>query len=221
MSLASWAWAEAGLSAPALTTATVGLSSGLIALIAVLACLEHEARTGAKPETRVLALAYLPLLVPQVSFLYGLQVVFVRLGLDATLTGLVWSHLVFVLPYVVLMLREPYLALDPRYLAAGRALGATPARSFWRVRLPLLRRPILVALAVGFSVSVAQYLPTLVIGGGRLPTLTTEALGLALGGDRRLAAIAALLLATPPLLALAAALAVRSPRLGRDERQAD
>ena len=79
----------------------------------------------------------------------------------------------------------------------------------------------LVALAVGFSVSVAQYLPTLVIGGGRLPTLTTEALGLALGGDRRLAAIAALLLATPPLLALAAALAVRSPRLGRDERQAD
>ena len=67
-----------------------------------------------KPETRVLALAYLPLLVPQISFLFGLQVLFVRLGLDATLIGLVWSHLVFVLPYVVLMLRGPYLALDPR-----------------------------------------------------------------------------------------------------------
>jgi putative thiamine transport system permease protein len=78
-----------------------------------------------------------------------------------------------------------------------------------------------VALAVGFSVSVAQYLPTLVIGAGRLPTLTTEALGLALGGDRRLAAVAALLLAALPLLALAAALAVRSPRLGRHERQGD
>ena len=61
---------------------------------------------------------------------------------------------------------------------------------------------------MGFSVSVAQYLPTLFIGAGRFPTLTTEALALALGGDRRLAAVAALLLAALPLLALAAALAV-------------
>lgn len=220
LTLASWAWAGQGLRGPILTTLAVGVVAAVIALIAVIACLEHETRTGAKPETRVLALAYLPLLVPQVSFLFGLQVLFVHLGLDATPAGLVWSHLVFVLPYVVLMLRAPYLTLDPRYLAASRVLGGTPARSFWRVRLPLLRRPILVALAVGFSVSVAQYLPTVIIGAGRLPTLTTEALGLALGGDRRLAAVAALLLAVLPLLALAAALAVRSPRLGRHERQA-
>ena len=83
------------------------------------------------------------------------------------------------------------------------------------MRLPLLRRPMLVALAVGFSVSVAQYLPTVFVGAGRFPTLTTEALALALAGDRRLAAVAALLLAVLPLLALAAALAVPSPRLAR------
>ena len=86
------------------------------------------------------------------------------------------------------------------------------------MRLPLLRRPILVAIAVGFTVSVAQYLPTVFVGAGRFPTLTTEALGLAVGGDRRLAAVAGLLLALLPLLALAAALAVPSPRLGRDHR---
>jgi putative thiamine transport system permease protein len=208
LSLASWAWAVHGLGSAAASTLAVGGVSALIALIAVIACLEHETRTGARREARVMALAYLPLLVPQIGFLFGLQVLFARLGLDATLTGLVWSHLVFVLPYVVLMLREPYLALDPRYLAASRTLGSTPARTFWRVRLPLLRRPILVSLAVGFSVSVAQYL---------FPTLTTEALALALGGDRRLAAVAALLLAALPLLALGTALAVRSPRLGRQQ----
>ena len=139
------------------------------ALAAVVACLEHEARSGQRPESRVLALTYLPLLVPQIGFLFGLQVLFVRLGLDATLTGLAWSHLVFVLPYTLLMLRGPYLAFDPRWLATGRTLGSGPNRLFWRVRLPLLRRPILVALAVGFSVSVAQYLPTLFIGAGRHP----------------------------------------------------
>ena len=188
-----------------------------MALAAVLACLEHEARAGPRPENRVLALVYLPLLVPQIGFLFGLQVLFVRLGLDATLLGLAWSHLVFVLPYTVLMLRGPYLAFDPRWLAAGSTLGRSPAQLFWRVRLPLLRRPILVALAVGFSVSVAQYLPTLFIGAGRFPTLTTEALALAVGGDRRIAAVAALLLAALPLLALAAALAVPSARLGHRE----
>ena len=67
-------------------------------------------------------------------------------------------HLVFVLPYTVLMLRGPYLAFAPRWLAVGRSLGRGPAELFVRVRLPLMRRPILVALAVGFSVSVAQYL---------------------------------------------------------------
>jgi putative thiamine transport system permease protein len=58
------------------------------------------------------------------------------------------------------------------------------------------------------------------VGAGRFPTLATEALGLALGGDRRVAAVAALVLALPPLLALAAALAVPSPRLGCHDRQA-
>ena len=43
----------------------------------------------------------------------------------------------------------------------------------------MLLRPLLIALAVGFAVSVAQYLPTLFAGGGRFSTLTTEALSLA------------------------------------------
>ena len=214
LSLESWDWATSGLWRSAGTSLVVGVLAALLALVAVLACVEREARIGPRPESRVLALAYLPLLLPQISFLFGLQVLFVRLDLDATLAGLIWSHLIFVLPYTVLMLRGPYLAFDPRWLAASSSLGGSPARSFWRVRLPLLRRPVLVALAVGFSVSVAQYLPTVFAGAGRFPTLTTEALALALAGDRRLAAVAALLLALLPLLALAAALAVPSPRLG-------
>ena len=41
-------------------------------------------------------------------------------------------------------------------------------------------------MAVGFAVSVAQFLPTLFAGGGRLATLATETLSLAGGGDRRI-----------------------------------
>lgn len=220
LTAASWSWAATGLAGPAATTLLLGLLASLVALALALACLEAEVRRGPAPEARVLALVYLPLLLPQIGFLFGLQVLFARAGLDGTFAGLLWAHLVFVLPYAVLVLREPYLALSPRWAAAGAALGCCPGRVFWRVRLPLLRRPVAVAAAVGFSVSVAQYLPTVFAGAGRWPTLTTEVLALAAGGDRRVAAAGALLLALPPLLAFAAALAVPSPRLGRDHGRA-
>ena len=65
------------------------------------------------------------------------------------------------------------------------ALGSSADGILWRVRLPMLLRPVLTALAVGVAVSVGQYLPTLLIGGGRVATITTEAVALASGGDRR------------------------------------
>src|SRR3546814_8869083 len=73
---------------------------------------------------------------------------------------MVWSHLLFVLPYVFLTLGDPFRALDARYARTALCLGARPNRVFWQVKLPMLLRPVLLALAVGFAVSVTQYLPT-------------------------------------------------------------
>ena len=53
------------------------------------------------------------------------------------------------------------------------------------MKLPMLLRPMATAAAIGFAVSVAQYLPTLFIGAGRVATLTTEAVTLSSGADRR------------------------------------
>jgi len=46
-----------------------------------------------------------------------------------------------------------------------------------------LVRPALLAFATGFSVSMAQYIPTLWPGAGRFATLTTEAVALSSGGS--------------------------------------
>jgi putative thiamine transport system permease protein len=73
--------------------------------------------------------------------------------------------------------------------------------------VPLLLRPICIALAVGFAVSVAQYLPTLFAGGGRYATLTTEAVALSAGADRRVIGVYASAQALMPLLPFALALA--------------
>lgn len=203
----------AGLGGPALVTLLAGLASTAVALLLVLGCLEHERRAGVSPGARGMWLLYLPLLVPQIGFLFGIQVLLIALDLDGGWVALVWSHLLFVIPYVFLVLADPYRALDDRYERAARCLGASPVRVFLRVRLPLLARPIAVAAAIGLSVSVAQYLPTLFAGAGRLPTLTTEAVALASGGDRRAAAVAALAQMLLPLAGFALALAASRRRI--------
>jgi putative thiamine transport system permease protein len=165
-------------------TLSLGLGSALVALMLVIACLEQECHSGLRPSQRVLWLLYLPLLIPQVAFLFGLQVLLIRLRLDGHWFALLWSHLIFVLPYVFLSLADAYRAWDERYARSARCLGANALRVWFKIKLPMLLRPLLIATAVGFAVSVAQYLPTLFAGAGRYPTLTTEAVALSAGGNR-------------------------------------
>ena len=149
---------------------------------------------------------YVPLLVPQIAFLFGSQVALVRGGLDGTLGAVIWAHLLFVFPYVFLSLADPWRSFDPRYARTAAALGAGPLAIFWRVKLPMLLKPVLVALAVGFGVSAGQYLPTLFAGAGRIATLTTEAVTLSSGGDRRVVGLYTLLAAFLPWLFYGAAI---------------
>jgi putative thiamine transport system permease protein len=204
--LGNWAAASLGLGAVLETSLLLGLASTAIALALSLGCLENERRHGLHPTARVLWLIYLPLLVPQISFLFGTAALDAWLGIDGTLLALIWSHLLFVLPYVFLMLADPYRGLDERYARTGFCLGAGRARVFFGLTLPLLLRPILAAAAVGFSVSLSLYLPTLFAGAGRFETLATEAVALATGGDRRLAGVFGFLQAALPLAGFAVAL---------------
>mgnify|MGYP001828904457 CR=1 FL=1 len=206
LSGATWRAAWPGLAQAASATALIGLASVALALALVLGCLEAERRGAGRPPQAAIWLLYLPLLVPQIAFLFGLQMLAVGAGLDGRLTGVVLAHLVFVLPYVYLSLAEPWRALDPRFDAVAASLGASEPRIFWRVRLPLLLAPVLTAAAVGFAVSAGLYLPTLLVGAGRVTTLTTEAVAQAAGGDRRLIGVWALSQALMPFAGFTLAL---------------
>lgn len=207
-SLANWMRRLDGLAGPALTTLAVGVLATGIALALVVGCLENESRSRHRAGPRALWLLYLPLLVPQVAFLFGAQVLLVRLGFDGALTAVVWAHLVFVLPYLFLSLADPWRAFDPRYARSAASLGASPARTLFAVKLPILLKPVLIACAVAFAVSVGQYLATLFAGNGRVATLTTEAVTLAAGADRRVIGAYAVAQAAFPLLAYVAAVAI-------------
>ena len=199
----TWAQAAPGLWQAGLTTAGLGLGAAAMALVLTLGCLEAEHRFALTASRSGLIL-WLPLLVPQIAFLPGLHALALATGTGG-LSATMAAHLVFALPYAFLSLAPAFRAFDPRIAPLAASLGAGPDRIFWTLRLPMLARPVLTAFAVAFAVSVGQYLPTLLLGGGRIETLTTEAVALSSGGNRRVIGAYALLQMALPALAFALA----------------
>lgn len=173
-----------------ITTIALAGSSSALALLLAIGLLWQE---GLRPGRLLQPLLYLPLLVPQLCFVFGLQILGLVLGFGSSFALLLLAHLIFVLPYVVLSLSQPWQAFDRRYERVAAGLGKTRLTILLRIRLPMLTRACLTAFAVGFAVSAGLYLPTLLIGAGRIVTITTEAVALSSGGDRRIIGVYALL----------------------------
>ncbi|BDH46200.1 thiamine ABC transporter permease [Salmonella enterica subsp. enterica serovar Choleraesuis] len=149
---------------------------------------------------RGLWLLWLPLLLPAQPLILGQHRVLSWFGGSHSLLAVGWSHLLWAVPYMAFIVAPAWRKRDRRQETIGLSLGCP----LWRVQLclmlPQLARPLLAAFAVGFSVSIAQYLPGLFIGAGRVPTLTSEAVALSSGGDERLLAVHSLLQLALPLL---------------------
>ncbi|WP_240534952.1 ABC transporter permease [Notoacmeibacter marinus] len=214
--LRSWRTAWPRLGGPLATTLIAAFASAFIGMVLVV--LRLATRPVGRPAS-VLSqgVMWLPLLLPQVGFLFGLQFLAIRTGTDGSYAALILSHLIFVLPYLMITMQDAWAAFDPRYERVATALGASRLRAFFRVRLPMMMNALLAAFAIGFAVSVGQYLSTVLIGAGRLPTLTTEAVALAAGDNRRTIAVYALLQTLPPLILFAIA-AILPALLWRNRR---
>ncbi|WP_424982309.1 ABC transporter permease [Maritalea sp. S77] len=208
MDLMRWVDNASNLWGPVFNAIKIGLAAALISLMQTLICLENETRHNIRLTQNALRLIYLPLIVPQIAFIFGISILLLRFGIDGSFWPVTIMHMVFVFPYMYLALEASFHNLDPRYMQTATALGKSQNRIFFQIKLPMLLKPILTALALGFAISVAQYLPTLLVGAGRVPTITTEAVALASGGDRRLIGIYALVQTLLPAIGFALALAL-------------
>ncbi len=183
----SWeAWQSvAGSSRSIGITLALAMLSSLIGLIWAVAWLEIA---PPRWDAALRKLLYLPLLLPGVLWVVGLHRLALQLQLTGSFAGVLLAHVLAVLPYSLIALSPAYLGFDPRYAQISAALGKSRWQFLIQVKWPLLRQSLLATLAVGFAVSVAQYLPTLYVGEGRYVTVTTEAVNLASGGQRSLVA---------------------------------
>lgn len=148
------------------------------------------------------AAAFLPVLLPPIALATALQYAVLRLQLGGTTLGVLLAHAVPATGYATVYLLGVCLAFDTRIEDEARTLGAGPFALFRRVTLPLFRRPLLEAFALGWLISWAQVPLTLLVGGGAVRSLTVETFAYVQAGQDRFAAAGALLLVGPALLVL-------------------
>lgn len=211
------AWGSVWQSAQAIsTTVSVGLASTLLCLVWSVVWLELAPK---HVDRWVRPVLYLPLVLPGVLWVVGVYGLVLQWRWEGRWIGLLLAHGTMVLPYVMLALTPAYQGFDARYAHLSASLGHSRWHFLRRVKWPLLKRSLLTAAAVGFAVSVAQYLPTLYVGAGRWNTVTTEAVTLAAGAQRSLtSAYAWLQLALPALGFMLAAWAGRPRRFLSTDR---
>lgn len=208
--LTAQAWQSVWASADTVgTTLGLALGSCVLALVWCVAWLELSPRAW---DQALRPLLYLPLVLPAVLWVVGLYSLALHWRLEGQWLGLLLAHTVMVLPYVLLALSPAYLGFDPRAASLSASLGHGRAAFLWRVKWPLLRRSLAASAAVGFAVSITQYLPTLYIGAGRFATVTTEAVTLASGAQRSLTSAYAGLQFLLPALAFGLAAWIGRPR---------
>lgn len=181
---------------------TLGLASTSLSLILVICLLELGGRFPLNWLLLPLFIPVLPLVVGQYQLLQSLEI-------GPSWVAVFWSHLVFVIPYTFLVMQSAYQRLDTDLLLTARTLGKGRWGLLLAVKVPLMIKPIFAALALGFTVSLAQYLPTQFMGAGRIETLTTETVSLFSGGDKRMLGAQASLLLIQALAVYM--LAVRMP----------
>jgi len=153
--LKHWAKGIIASQDPVITTVITGLVTSFIALVLTIGCLEHEVMAKKKSFKNfnhyIKYFLYLPLMIPQITFMAGIQLLLVIFNLDGYWIILVWSHLLFVLPYTFISLGQTYLTFDSRFFDQAQILKRSYFKALFSVKLPLLMHPILFAFAIGFE----------------------------------------------------------------------
>jgi molybdate transport system permease protein len=95
---------------------------------------------------------------PAFEAVFGARLVFTK-------AGVVVAAAIGSLPFVVKGARAALEGVDPVLVRAARTLGATPARAFYTVQLPLASAGIVAGLILGFARALGDFGLTLMVGG--------------------------------------------------------
>lgn len=102
-----------------------------------------------------------PILVPEVVLAVALLLFLRWLELPKNFFMLLLGHVIFTLPFVVLVVQARLTGIRRDYEEAAMSLGANPLQTFFQVTLPLLLPAVLAGLLFAFTISFDDVTGTL------------------------------------------------------------
>lgn len=172
-------------------------------------------RDGWAAALKMLALS--PMIVPVILIAVASYFFLAPLGLTGSYTGLVLTHAVIAVPFVVIPVLTALELQDPHLARAAAACGATPAATFWRVTLPGIRPAMASGALFAFAASFDDVVIALFIAGAQQRTLPQEMFsGLRDSITPAMLAVATLMIGVSTALYLAVAGVQRRGRVALD-----
>jgi multiple sugar transport system permease protein len=136
------AFIQKGFARNLLNSAIVATTAMTIAMAVGVPAGYALSRTATRGSTILLFVMLAARLMPVVVLAVPLFVIMANLGLVGTYAGPVVAHLTFLVPFVVWMMRGFFLAVPKELDEAAIMDGATRARYFFTLLLPMTRGPL-------------------------------------------------------------------------------
>lgn len=143
----------------------VGLATAVITTVLGTLTALALIRMSKRSRKIVEALNFAPIGLPGLFLGISLVVLFAQIGLERSLVTVTIAHVLFTLPFFVEAMRSRITYFDHSVEEAARDLGASPARVFWKVTIPILSPTIVGGAILTFALSFDEFIITVFVSG--------------------------------------------------------
>lgn len=156
----------------------VGLVTAAVATgLGTLAALALARPWGFHGRPLFTALVYAPMVMPEVITGLSLLLLFVAVDLDRGFWTIAIAHATFATGFVAVVVGARLAGLDPALSEAAADLGATPAKAFLTVTLPLLAPAVAAGFLLAFTLSLDDLVIASFVSGPGATTLPMRIYG--------------------------------------------
>jgi putative spermidine/putrescine transport system permease protein len=188
-----------------LVTLTVAVCTVLIATPTGVSAAYAISQSKLRIMRIIHAALLLPLMVPIIITAIGIFFVYAKVGLIATMSGLVLANVMLALPYVIISVVAGLQSFDMTQEMVARSLGMNRLRSFFAVTLPQIKASVIAGGIFAFISAMDETIVAIFISGGQYQPLTKRMFtALRDEIDPTIAAISTLMTATSFMLVLIA-----------------
>lgn len=113
----------------------------------------------------ILGLLISPIIVPLVITAVGMYFFYSNLGLTNSLPGIILAHTALGTPFVVITVTATLVGFDHSLTRAAQNLGASPARTFFKVQMPLILPGVISGGLFAFVTSFDEVVVVLFLAG--------------------------------------------------------